>query len=188
MSEGGAPPAAPPLPLESVRWRALAQAYGPATDVPRLIDHLERVGDRERAELWLGLWATLCGGGGRVYDAAYAALPHLVAFAERRPLADRVQALHLAGAIEAARAAPPAAAAPPPALPDDLAPAYHAALARVAPLVARSVGEPWDPDSAQVLAGVLAIAKGHPRFGRAALALEAVTACRVCGAAHAEWE
>ncbi|CAA9353137.1 MAG: hypothetical protein AVDCRST_MAG11-3641 [uncultured Gemmatimonadaceae bacterium] len=172
--------AAPPLPLDSERWASLAQAYGPsAADVARLLDHLERVDDAQRAELWFGLWALLCPDG-RVYPASYAAAPHLVAFAERRPLADRTQALHLAAAIEAGRRAAPA-----PPLPDDVAAAYHAATARVAPLVARSVGEPWDADTAQVLASVLAIAKGHPRFGMAALALEPVVACPVCGAPHA---
>ena len=177
--------APPPLPLDSPRWASLAQAYGPsAADAARLLDHLERVDDAGRAELWFGLWALLCPEG-RVYPAAYAAAPHLVAFAERRPLADRVQALHLVGAVEAGRHAPHA-----PAVPDDVGAAYHAALARVAPLVARSVGEPWDADTAQVLASVLAIAKGHPRFGTAALALEPVVACPVCGAAHAPagWE
>jgi hypothetical protein len=172
------------LPLDSPRWHELAQAYGPAGDIPQLLDHLPRVSDDERAGLWFGLWGTLCVGG-RIYTAAYAAVPHLLAFAERRPLADRVQALHLAGAVEAARLG---AHAPP--LPDDLADAYVAAVARIPVLIARSVGETWDADTTQVLASVLAVAKGHPRFGTAALALDAVVRCPVCGAAHAPagWE
>ena len=170
------------LPLASGRWRELAQAYGPADDVPRLLELLElldAVGDRERAALWFGLWSLLCHDGA-VYSASYAAVPHLVAFAERWPLGERAQALHLVGAVEAGRHDPGA-----PPLPSDLVRAYHTALARVAPLVARSVAEPWDADSAQVMAGVLAIAKGHPRFGRAALALEPVVTCPVCGSPHA---
>jgi hypothetical protein len=70
-------------------------------------------------------------------------------------------------------------------VPGDVAAGYAGALARAAALVAGSVAEPWDPDVAQVLASVLAIVKGHPRFGRAALALEPVVACPVCGAPHA---
>ena len=171
--------AAAALALDSPRWHTLAQAYGAAGDVPRLLGHLERVTDAERAELWFGLWALLCAGG-RVYSASYAAVPHLVAFAARRPLPDRAQALHLIGAIEASRHGAPA-----PAVPDDVAAPYHAAVAQVAPLIARSVDEPWDADTAQVLASVLAIAKGHPRFGTAALALEPAIVCPVCGAAHA---
>ena len=166
------------LPLDGPRWQELAQAYGPANDIPRLLDALERVSDLERPELWFGLWATLCSGG-RVYSAAYAAVPHLVGFAERRPLADRVQALHLVGAVEAGRRHEHA-----PALPFDLTGAYEEAVARVAPLIARSVGEPWDADTAQVLAGVLAIVKGHPQFGMAALSLEPVVVCPACGTAH----
>ena len=147
--------------------------------MPRLVEHLDRVGDDGRAELWFGLWALLCPAG-RVYTASYAAAPHVVAFAERRPLADRVQALHLAGSIEAARHA---AHAPP--VPDDLADAYREAVARVPALVARSAAEPWDAETAQVLAAVLAIAKGHPHFGLAALSLEPLVTCPVCGSPHA---
>lgn len=172
------------LALDSPRWQELAQAYGSARDIPRLLDHLERVTDEQRAELWFGLWSTLCREG-RVYTAAYAAVPQLVAFAERRPIADRVQALHLVGGIEAGRHGGHA-----PPVPGDLAAAYHDAVARVPAIIARSVGEPWGADTTQVLAGVLAIAKGHRWFGMAALNLEPVIVCPVCGAAHAApgWE
>lgn len=120
-----------------------------------------------------------------MYTASYAAVPYLVAFAAVRPLGDRTQALHLAGGIEAGRHGPHA-----PPVPDDLAAAYGDAVGRVARLVAGSVDEPWDADTAQVLTGVLAIAKGHPRFGVAALSLEPVVACPVCGARYvpAGWE
>jgi hypothetical protein len=167
------------LPFGSPRWGELAQAYGSGEDIPQLLDYLARVSDDERTGLWFGLWSTLVSEG-RVYTASYAAVPHLVAFAEGRPLADRAQALHLAGTIVAAQQEPGA-----PPVPDDVAAGYAGALARAAALVARSVAEPWDPDVAQVLASVLAIVKGHPRFGRAALALEPVVACPVCGAPHA---
>lgn len=187
--EGGSRPSlapAPPsaLPLDSPRWPELAQAYGPAQDVPRLVEHLELVSDAERGEIWFGLWSLLCRQGS-VYTASYAALPHLVGFAERRPLAERARSLHLVGAIEAGRLRPDA-----PPLPDSLAAAYHDALARVPGMIARSVGEAWDADTAQVLVSVLAIAKGHARLGMAALDLGPLVACPACGAAHAPagWE
>jgi hypothetical protein len=166
------------LPLDSARWRELRQAYGPAHDVPRLVAHLDHVGDADRAELWLGLWATLCGRGA-VYTASYATVPHLVAYAGDRGAAERARALHLVGAIEAARHAPDA-----PAIPDDLAGDYAAAIERVAGRVAEVIGEPWDADTTQILCGVLAVAKGRPRFGSAVLQLEPVTQCPVCGAVH----
>lgn len=167
------------LPLDSARWRELAQAYGPAQDVARLLAHLDQVNDAERAELWLGLWATLCARE-RVYTASYAAVPHLVAFAGRRPPAERARALHLVAAIEVGRLAP---AAPP--LPADLVAAYEQAIAAVPQLVAAAAGETWDADTTQILCAALAVAKGHPHFGNAALQLEATVVCPVCGAARA---
>ena len=172
------------LPLDSPRWRELAQAYGPAHDVPRLLAHLDQVSGAERAELWLGLWATLCRRG-RVYTASYAALPHLVAFAERHPPADRARALHLVAAIDVGRQG---AAAP--AVPAELAAAYARAMDRVPGGIAAAAGEPWDADTVQILCGALAVAKWHPRFGSAALRLEAVVSCPICGSAHSPlgWE
>ncbi|MFL5578435.1 MAG: hypothetical protein ACJ79S_20975 [Gemmatimonadaceae bacterium] len=172
------------LPLDGARWRELTQAYGSAEDVPRLIGHLALVSEEARRELWVGLWSTLCHQGD-VYDASYAAVPHLVAFAEGRPAHERAESLHLVGAIEVGRLSP---AAPP--VPGDLAASYRDALAAVPALVAGCVGERWDADTTQILASVLAIAKGHPRFGNAALGLEAAVACPVCGAAHppAGWD
>lgn len=172
------------LPLESSRWGELTQAYGTAEDVPRLLAHLDRVGDAQRRELWFALWSMLCKLG-EVHDASYAAVPHLVAFAARQPAPERARALHLVGAIEIGRLAPGA-----PVLPDGLSAPYHAALGEVPAVIAGCIGAPWDGDTTQILAGVLAVAKGHPRFGSAALHLEARVACPICEASHppAGWD
>ena len=167
------------IPLDSPRWRELRQAYGSAEDIPRLLEHLPLVDDDGRRELWLGLWGTLCRRGD-VYDASYAAVPHLVAFAATRPAAERARALHLVGAVEVGRRLAPGA----PPLSPDLADAYHAALAEVPALVAGCAGEEWDADTAQVLAATIAIAKGYPRMGNVALHIEPMMSCPVCGAAH----
>lgn len=165
------------LSLESPRWRELTQAYGTAEDIPALIAHLPPAGDAERDELWFGLWSTLCHQGD-AYSGSYAALPHLVAYAAPpRPPAECARALHLVGAIEISRIAGRG-----PALPDDLATAYRDALAAVPSIVAAQVGSAWDADTTQILASVLAIAKGHPRFGNAALNLEPLLGCPVCDA------
>ncbi|MBC7671606.1 MAG: hypothetical protein H7247_04225, partial [Polaromonas sp.] len=70
------------LALDSPRWQELAQAHGSAEDIPRLLEALQGLATTEdarvRAELWYGVWATLCPDG-RLYDAAYAAVPHLLA-------------------------------------------------------------------------------------------------------------
>lgn len=167
------------LTLESARWGELEQAYGSAEDIPRLLASLGSAGDAERGELWFGLWGTLCREG-EVYTASYAAAPHLVAFAGEGSAARAAEALHLVGAIDAGRVT---AGAPP--VPDDLLPPYRDALREVPRLIAARAEEPWDADTTQVLSAVLAIAKGHPRFGNAALQLEASMRCPICRAAHA---
>lgn len=167
------------LPLDSPRWEELEQAFGDAGDIARLLAHLDRVSDAERQELWFGLWRTLWREG-EVFTASYAAMPHLVAYASDRAPRERAAALHLAGAVEVARHGRGA-----PELPGFLRDGYHAALRMVPELVASCAAEPWDADTAQVLAAVLAIAKGHPGFGGAALSLEPHQSCPVCGATYA---
>ncbi len=151
------------LSLDSPSWATLEQAYGTAEDIPHLLAHLATDAESELGALWMGLWATLWRGG-RIYSASYAALPHLVAYASRQPAAERARALHLVASIELARVG---GVGPP--LPDELAPAYHAAIASIPAVVAASVGEPWSDDTTQILSAVLAIAKGNVALGRAAL-------------------
>ena len=173
------------LELDSPRWGELTQAYGTAEDIPKLLVHLAGAGDGERRELWFGLWSTLCHQG-EVYSASYAAHPHLVRLAGGGwPAAWAAEALHLVGAIEVGRATPGS-----PPVPEDLAEAYRDAMRAVPAIVAARVGEPWSADTTQVLTAVLAIAKGHIRFGNAALLLESAVECPVCGASHAPagWE
>lgn len=167
------------LSLESPRWRELTQAYGTAEDIPALIAYLDLAGEEERGEIWFGLWSTLCHQGD-AYSGSYAAVPHLVAYAAPpRPPAECARALHLVGAVEIARIGDRG-----PSLPDDLADAYRDALAAVPAIVAAHVGAAWDADTTQIFAGVLAITKGHPRFGNAALSLEPLLACPECDASY----
>lgn len=169
-----------PLDLASPRWRELAQAYGSAEDIPRLIEHLARVGEGERRELWFGLWSTLCPAG-EPFDAAYAAVPHLVAFVQvghrSQAAAETARALHLVGAVELGRVLPGAAP-----VPADLVAAYRAAIAGVPAAIAGVMGERWDDDTTQILVSVLAVAKGHLRLGNATLQLEDTTSCPACAA------
>lgn len=68
------------LSLDSLAWRQLNHAYGPATDTPQLIEQLAlNAGPKAdyQAEPWFTLWSSLCHQGD-VYSASYAAVPHLV--------------------------------------------------------------------------------------------------------------
>jgi hypothetical protein len=77
--------------------------------------------------------------------------------------------------VEAGRHRPGA-----PAIPHDLEPAYRASLSRVPHLVAARVGDEWDPTTAQTLAGILVVAKGHPQLGSAIMELSSELQCPVC--------
>lgn len=167
-----------PLALDAPDWGTLHQAFGTAEDVPKLIAALDAVGDGQRGEIWYGLWSMLCHQDD-VHTASYAAVPYLVRWAAGRAAAERAHALHLVAAIEIGRLRGGA-----PTVPAPLAPAYRDALGEIPRVIADCAGEPWDDDTAQVLASALAIVKGHPRFGWAALNLEPSVVCPVCDAAH----
>ena len=78
-------------------WGALRHAYGPATDVPPLLD---RLGPGSEAEVWEELWSRLCHQG-TVYPASFAALPALERAAAGWSHDRRDAALGLAAAIVA---------------------------------------------------------------------------------------
>ena len=163
---GDAPPNAAPLALDSPRWPELLQSHGTAEDIPKLIEALTVIeGVRDRAELWFGIWATLCPDG-RVYSAAFAAVPHLLAITHPRSLDERVAAMHVAAGVEIARHEPGA-----PAIPDDLVPSYATAIESLAMLVSQMALVPWDAVNAQILAAALLAGKRQPALARAMLAI-----------------
>ena len=176
------------LDLDSPYWRDLTHAYGSAEDMPEMIRRMQEewaadvpdgVGEEEAVALfsgWFDLASSICPMG-EVFSASYAAVPHIVAFAANQPVAERAQLLQLVARVEAGRHRPSA-----PEVPDSLRLAYRAALSRVPHLVAARVGEPWDPTTAQALAGILLVAKGHPQLGMAVIELSEEVECPQCEA------
>jgi hypothetical protein len=157
---------AEPLDLASPRWRELEQAHGSAEDIPRLLEALTRIkGERERAELWFGIWATLCPDG-RVYSAAYASVPHLLAITQHMEFDERVAAMHVIAAVEVARHQPGA-----PAVPDDVVMAYALTIESLPLRVVEMTVVKWDAVNAQILAAALLVGKRQPALARAVLAL-----------------
>ena len=155
-----------PLSLASPRWRELAQAHGAADDIPRLLEALATMeGDAERTQLWFGVWATLCPDG-RVYTAAYAAVPHLLTLTHEQGVAERGAAIHVAAEVETLRHAPGA-----PPIPDDLVASYAAAIESLPMRVADLAGVPWDTPTAQVMAAALLAGKRQPVLARAILTI-----------------
>ena len=152
------------LELDSARWSELAQAQGSAEDIPRLLEALQTLeGTAERAELWFGVWATLCPDG-HLYDAAYAAVPHLLAITNGQAPAERVAALHVAAEVETLRHEPGA-----PSIPGDLVPSYARAIESLPSLVAALAYEPWDSATAQVMAAAMLAGKRQPALARVIL-------------------
>jgi hypothetical protein len=154
------------LPLSSSRWRDLTHAHGGAEDIPRLLEALASVdGERERAELWYGVWATLCPEGASE-TAAYAAVPHLLSIAEMRDANEKVSALHIAAIVEMNRHL-----AGSPAIPADLVESYALAIESLPRRVAELTTEPWDAAVAQILAAAMLVGKRQPALARAVLTL-----------------
>jgi hypothetical protein len=79
-----------------INWCAINHAYGPASDVPALLDRVRA--DIPDIDAWHELWSCLCHQG-TVYPASYAALPMLLDVAETLPAAGRSDALILMAAI-----------------------------------------------------------------------------------------
>lgn len=90
-----------PLPLDSPLWGKLNHAYGPAEDVPDLLEELSAkeslVGSADEEPMFR-LWSSLYHQGA-VYSGSYAAFPHLVRIAESKDLHSRGEILQLAAAI-----------------------------------------------------------------------------------------
>lgn len=150
-----------PLSLTSPRWRELAQVYGSAEDIGALLAALyTNENDDERTELWYGAWATLVPGG-KVYSAAYAAVPHVLEIVANRDFAERVSALHFVTQVEVSRHQPGA-----PGIDDDLLLAYASAVESLPARVAELHGMTWDEQAAQVLGAALLAGKRQHAFAR----------------------
>lgn len=173
------------LDLDSPRWGELAHAYGSARDLPAILRRVwaelsqEIPPDEDELEgalasAWFELASAICPMG-EVSPASYAAVPHIVALAASHDIEVRAQLLQLVARVEAGRNRPDA-----PPVPADLEPAYRAAVTRVPHLVAARVGDEWDPTTAQALAGILLVTKGHPQLGMAVIELAEDIQCPEC--------
>ena len=143
-------------------WSTLDHAYGPATDIPGLLDRARRASAPAsyRDEPWFGLWSALCHQGD-VFSASYAAVPSLIDIAEARSSEPRVAAecLYMAASIELERGAP-VGTKPQPALPAPLADTYLHALTRVAELTAQVRERQLGSDAREMLEVAAAVFSG----------------------------
>ena len=146
------------LPLDDPQWERLSHAYGTASNIPDLLRALaSSVGPKAgyQEEPWFTLWSSLCHQGD-VYTASYAALPHIVEIASKKPGQIDFGFFQLPAAIEVARQnrrGPP--------IPLEIEPAYHLAIARLTDCVSLHRHDEWDQSMLLCAFAAQAVAKGE---------------------------
>ncbi|MBN8843176.1 MAG: hypothetical protein J0H88_08000 [Sphingomonadales bacterium] len=157
------------LSLDDSRWTTLTHAYGSAADIPDLIRSLAQAPapqDDARSEPWFSIWSSLCHQDD-VFDASYAAVPHIVDIACRSDGPVDFSFFQLPASVEVARRNGRG-----PALPADLAEAYDHSLEKLADCIARHRHEAWDEATLLSVLAAQAVAKGHHRIAEAIMNLD----------------
>lgn len=157
------------LALDDYRWSSLGHAYGKAANIPDLLRQLAgssepKAGHSE--EPWFSLWSALCHQGD-VYDASYAALPHIVEIACRTTKPIDKSFFLLPAAIEIARCNGSG-----PVVPVFLEASYTTGFRRLSEAVMMHSHRDLDQDELQCLLSALAAAKGKTRLAEAIMELD----------------
>ncbi|MES2876940.1 MAG: hypothetical protein V4713_00870 [Pseudomonadota bacterium] len=149
------------LTLESNHWSELHHAYGAATDIPALLSQLSTLpGAQGDSEPWFSLWSALAHQG-NVFDASFAAVPHVVHVAATNPLGADAVYFQFPAWVEICRRKQEIE------VPGELAGAYLDALAKLPSLVAAASAREWDADFLQCALSAIAAAKGQPLVAEA---------------------
>lgn len=142
------------LPLDSPRWDELEHAYGQASDIPDLLRQLASVPSSDAdQEPWFSLWSALAHQND-VYDASFAAVPHVVRVLATSPLTADFSYFQFPAVVETWRQQGDVA------IPDDLKADYFAALAALPTLVAQAADREWDGGFLACALSAIAAAKG----------------------------
>lgn len=164
------------LELQSPRWKELSHAYGPAHDIPDLLEQLKTAPPKKdyRSEPWFSLWSALCHQGD-VYTASYAAVPHVIGIGLGKPIKERIDFLLLCSSIEAQRHTNQA-----PAIPADLKNAYEHALQAGSSMSLECLKQDWSEEDYRGLFGSLAIFRGQIALGNMLLNFDGDCQCPNC--------
>lgn len=153
------------LSLESNRWSELQHAYGDASNIPALLSQLiDLPSSNGDAEPWFSLWSALAHQGD-VYDASFAAVPHVIHAAASNPLKADAVYFQFPAWVEICRKKNGLE------LPRELSEAYLEALSRLPSLVAQAATREWDADFLQCALSAISVAKGQTVIAEAALEL-----------------
>ncbi len=163
------------LELDGAEWTNLRHAYGSAEDIPALLSELEvGFGESRESEVWDSLWSALAHQGD-VYDASFAAVPHVVRILAKEPSAATFHYFQFPAWIEICRSKQGIG------LSEQLAPAYRAALDRIPGLVAQATTRTLSPDLLASSLAAIAASNGNPVVAEAALELQPDVAQRFLG-------
>jgi hypothetical protein len=156
------------LSLDSDDWSQLTHAYGAANDIPDLLAKLAEYPSKDGydSEPFFSLWSSLCHQGD-TYTAAYAAVPHMLRFAEAEPERITYDFLLLPTSIEIARLTGRG-----PEIPDRLRVAYGAAIQSMPRIVGHLGAKEMDETLCLSCGAAIAAAAGKPIMAEAILGLE----------------
>ncbi len=153
------------LSLDSPSWSELEHAYGNASDVPHLLRQLRDLPAAEgESEPWFSLWSALAHQGD-VYSASFAAVPHVVAAAERNPTKASETYFQFPACVEISRQQNSVT------VPEFLASAYFGSLAKLPSLVAAASEREWGSEFLSCALAAIAASKGQSSVAAAALEL-----------------
>jgi hypothetical protein len=163
-----------PLSLDDPRWQELKHAYGSAADIPGLLEVLrEESTEEERKEAWEEVWSALCHQE-TVYEATYAAVPHLVEVAKgAKTLKERAGVYFFVPFAFACSKYPEATQCP-----REFADAFDVALKELESLILEDLKLDWPPLDLRYTAAGLLFLKGDPAGGKLLEAYD--TLCDEC--------
>ncbi|MEO6412137.1 MAG: hypothetical protein ABIO48_06075 [Pedococcus sp.] len=159
-----------PLPFDSPRWNELSTRMGRAGgSVAETLRSLEST--PSRLDIFRELWPEFCSED-RTYEAAFAAAPRLVAFAEEVPRQGGLEYLIVLGLI----------ATHADQVPEDLEPAYKEALARALALALDRLADVRVDHNLRYLLAAVAAFRGRTDLAGALANLDAIQEpCPSCG-------
>jgi len=154
------------LSLDSKLWCDLGHAYGSADDIPELLQEIGSLpDDADDAEPWFTLWSALAHQGD-VFQASFAAVPHVVATLTSAPATAPQVFVHFPAWVEICRLKAGTVVEP------TLAAAYSDALGKLPGLAAIAISRPnCDSYLLQCSLAAIAASKGEAALGEALLEL-----------------
>jgi len=146
------------LALDDPRWRELRECFGTAEHVP---DLLRRVVSASQGDVWGDMFQHLCHQGGTAYSASYAAVPHVMRFAESVTTHERVMPIVFVASVENCRLGTQSESPAPTWVMD----AYHTAIERARHLTCESMSRGAVSDlDARYLLYACAVFMAKPRL------------------------